>query len=214
MAVPRLRVGLKLEIWREDSALTWVTRIEEVNAESFAVSSIFAGADVHVLRPDEQVKCMFTDKETQAQYGFTANVIRREMKSVPLYYLSHPTGFVRIQRRAFVRLPVLIPQLFRTTGESEWHKGYLLDLSGGGARISHRFALSVGQEVQLQFTLRKEDGPLLVRGRVARVERADGIGPTTFHSGIRFEALPEATQDLIVGYVFERMLSGRRKLEV
>jgi len=214
MAVPRLRVGLKLEIWREDSALTWVTRIEEVYAESFAVSSIFAGAEVHVLRPDEQVKCMFTDKETQAQYGFTSSVIRREMKSVPLYYLSHPEGFVRIQRRAFVRLPVLIPQLFRTTGENEWHKGYLLDLSGGGARISHRFPLSAGQEVQLQFTLRKEDGPLLVRGRVARVEQADGIGATTYHSGIHFEALPEATQDLIVGYVFARMLSGRRKLEV
>lgn len=211
MAGLRLRVGLKLEIWREDSAITWITRIEEVNAESFAVSSIFAGAEVHVLRPDEQVKCLLTDKETQAQYGFIANVIRREMKGVPLYYLTNPKEVIRIQRRAFVRLPVLIPQLFRTSGETEWHKGYLLDLSGGGARISHKFPLSLGQQVQLQFTMRKEDGPLLVQGRVTRIERADGVGPATYHSGIRFDALPEPTQDLIVGYVFERMLSGRRK---
>ncbi|MBT9134409.1 MAG: Flagellar brake protein YcgR [Firmicutes bacterium] len=214
MAVPRLRVGLKLEVWREDSTVTWITRIEEVHAESFAVSSFFAGAEVHVLRPDDEVKCLLTDKETQAQYGFTAQVIRREVKGVPLYYLSRPKSFVRIQRRAFVRLPVLVPQLFRASEESAWHKGYLLDLSGGGARISHKSPLSMGEQIHLQFTLRKEDGVLLVPGKVVRVERTSEAGPTTFHSGIRFGALPETTQDLIVGYVFERMLAGRRKLEV
>ena len=214
MAEPKLRVGLKLEVWREDSSVTWVTRIEEVHAESFAVSSFFAGAEVHVLRPDDEVNCLLTDKETQAQYGFTAQVLRREMKGVPLYYLSHPKSFVRIQRRAFVRLPVLIPNLFRTSEESAWHKGILLDLSGGGARISHKSPLRVGDQVYLQFTLRKEDGMLTVQGRVVRVERTGEVGTPNYHSGILFAALPEAMQDLIVGYVFQRMLAVRRRLEV
>jgi c-di-GMP-binding flagellar brake protein YcgR len=213
MAAPKLRVGLKLEVWQEDSVGTWITRIEEVHAESFAVSSFFAGAEVHVLRPEAEVKCLLTDKDTQAQYGFTAKVLRREMKGLPLYYLSRPTNFVRIQRRAFVRLPVLIPLLFRTPEENGWHKGYLLDLSGGGARVSHKSLLKAGQQVHLQFTLRKGDGALLVQGRVVRAERTDEA-TATYHSGIRFIALPEATQDLIVGYVFERMLARRRKLEV
>ncbi len=113
-----------------------------------------------------------------------------------------------------MRLPVLVPQLFRASEESAWHKGYLLDLSGGGARISHKSPLSVGEQLYLQFTLRKEDGVLLVPGKVVRVQRTSEADPTTFHSGIRFGALPETTQDLIVGYVFERMLAGRRKLEV
>ncbi len=214
MIAPTFRVGLRLEVWHEDSKATWITRIEEVYADSFAVSSFFAGAEVHVLRPGDEVNCLLTDKLTHAQYGFTAQVLRREVKSVPLYHLSRPKNFVRIQRRAFVRLPVLIPQLFRTLEDSVWHKGYLLDLSGGGARISHKSPLTVGQDIYLQFTLRKEDGVLLVQGKVVRVERADEIGPATFHSGIRFPTLPETTQDLIVGYVFERMLAGRRKLKV
>lgn len=213
MTAPKLRVGLKLEVWQENNPGTWITRVEEVHAESFAVSSFFAGAEVHVLRPAEEVKCLLTDRDTQAQYGFTAKVLRREVKGLPLYYLSRPQSFVRIQRRAFVRLPVLIPQLFRAPEETTWHKGYLLDLSGGGARISHRSPLSVGQQVNLQFTLRKGDGALLVQGRVVRVERTDDA-TATYHSGIRFVALPEMTQDLIVGYVFERMLARRRKLEV
>jgi len=205
---------MKLEVLREGSAIPLYTRVEEVGLQEFAVSSLFAGAEVHVLHAGDELKCIFTDKATHAQYGFASQVLRREARVVPLYYLSRPQFFTRIQRRAFVRLPVLIPQLFRTSDDSPWHQGYLLDISAGGVRISHRDPLVVDQELMLQFALRKGEGPFVVRGYIVRVERVEAAGPATFHSGIRFKALTEAMEDLIVGYVFERLLARRRKQDM
>lgn len=210
---PLLKVGQRLEIIKPENEISHFTRIEEVGTSEFAICQLYGGAEAEVLKPGEEVDCCFSDSEVQAQYGFRVRVLRREIRKIPLYFLSMPTNFTRIQRRGFVRLPVLIPQLYRLPQEESWHKGYLLDLSGGGARISHRDPLALNSKILLQFSLRKDESPLILTGRVVRSERAEAAGPPTYHTGVEFCDMSVSIQDRIVGYVFERMLSRRQGRE-
>lgn len=210
---PTLRIGMRLEIMRKGTQHAHYAKIEDVSTWEFAVSSLFGGGEAEVLQSGEQVECFFTDSTTHDQYGFSAMVLRREVRVFPMYYMSMPREYERIQRRRFVRYPVLLPAQFRLYEEKSWQKGFLVDISGGGARLSHREPLSSGDLLQISFSLKQHEPSLIITGKVVRSEILQVPGSGMYHSGIEFKDISIGVQDRIVGFVFQRMLEQRRLQE-
>lgn len=207
-----LRVGIRLEVMREGTQLVHYAKVEDVGIWEFAISALFGGHEADVLRPNETVECVFTDPRTQQQYGFKSVVLRREVRVVPLYFLSLPREYDRIQRRGFVRYPVLMAAQYRPIEDNRWSKGFLVDISGSGARLSHREALT-SEDLQLTFALTANESPIVLKARVIRTEQVAGQGHTMYHTGVEFVEIPMGAQDRIVGYIFQRMLEHRRSQE-
>lgn len=210
---PALRIGMRLEVMRKGTQHAHYAKVEDVSTWEFAVSSLFGGGEAEVLQSGEQVECFFTDSRTHDQYGFTAMVLRREVRVFPMYYISIPREYERIQRRRFVRYPVLLPAQFRLKDSEIWKKGFLVDISGGGARLSHREALNPGDFIQVTFSLKQHEPSIAVFGAVVRSEALKELGSTMYHSGIEFKDIPMGVQDRIVGFIFQRMLEQRRLQE-
>jgi len=210
MINPSLHIGLRLELTRKDDLRVYVTRVEDMSNFEFAVGVPFGTASTEVFQPGEEIFCWFGDKEDHALWGFAARVLRREVRRIPLYYVSLPTSFERVQRRNFFRLPTLIQAQYRLVGDTNWHKSFVIDISGGGVRLSHRDPLAHLDLVQISFVLHKADPHFLLQGQVMRVERVDSAGVLMYHTGIKFINLPMGTQDRLVGYVFARMSETKR----
>ncbi|MBS3872640.1 MAG: PilZ domain-containing protein [Firmicutes bacterium] len=210
MINPSLHIGLRLELTRKDDLRVYVTRVEDISHLEFAVGVPFGSTSAEVFHPGEEIFCWFGDKEDQALWGFAARVLRREVRRIPLYYISMPTNFERVQRRNFFRLPTLIQAQYRLLGENHWYKAFVIDISGGGVRLSHRDPLAHLDMVQVTFALHKSDSHFLLQGQVMRVERVDSAGILMYHTGIKFINLPMSTQDRLVGYVFARLSETKR----
>ncbi|MBS3939208.1 MAG: PilZ domain-containing protein [Peptococcaceae bacterium] len=210
MIKPELYIGLRLEMTRGDDLSIYVTRVEDLSRLEFAVGVPFGDHAVEVFHPGDEVFCSFGDKNAHALWGFATRVLRREVQGIPLYYLSLPTNFKRVQRRNFFRLRTLAQAKFRVMGDLPWHSAYVLDISAGGARLSHRDPLAYLDMVEITFALPKTELHFILQGRVVRVERVDSQGVHLFHSGIEFINLPIGTQDRLVGYVFARVSETKR----
>jgi len=210
MIKPELHIGLRLEVTRKDDLRVYVTRVEDMSNLEFAVGVPFGSTTTGVFHPGEEIFCWFGDKEDQALWGFAACVLRREVRRIPLYYISLPNSFERVQRRNFFRLPILIQAQYRLIGDTHWHKAFVIDISGGGVRLSHRDPLAHLDIVQVTFALHKSDPHFLLQGQAMRVERVDSAGVLMYQTGIKFINLPMGTQDRLVGYVFARMSETKR----
>lgn len=92
-------------------------------------------------------------------------------------------------------------------------KGLIVDLSGGGCRITTSFELKVGDEIELYLELDPQRR-LAVKGEVVRIE-TDADSNQTF-AGIRFKDIREAVRDQIISWMFKHqqsILEGQRRLE-
>jgi len=210
MFKPAIFVGLRLEVRREADFSVYVTRVEDMNTSEFAIGVPFGDISIELFRPGEEISCYFGDKHHNALWGFKSSVIRREVQRIPLYYLTMPNGFDKVQRRNFYRYRTLAQAKYRLLGEANWHTAYVIDISAGGARISHRDHLAYLDMVEISFSLPKTELHFILQGRIVRVEQVDSSGVRMYNSGVEFINLPIGTQDKLVGYVFARISEAKR----
>ncbi len=71
-----------------------------------------------------------------------------------------------LQRRRFERVQVDLPIAYSIVGDDAWHNGRIMDLSGGGARISATADIMQGSQLILRFTLPQAQHGILTYGRV------------------------------------------------
>jgi len=210
MLKPEIFVGLRMEVRRGPSFSVYVTRVEDVSVTEFAIGLPVGNNSLELFRPGEEVSCCFGDKHHHALWGFKTHVLRREVQRIPLYYLNLPDGFEKVQRRNFYRWRTIAQAKYRMIGDSHWQTAFVIDISAGGARVSHRNPLSYLDMVEISFSLPKTELHFILQGRVVRVEQVDSSGVRMYNSGIEFVHLPIGTQDRLVGYVFARISEAKR----
>jgi len=210
MFKPAIFVGLRLEVRRGADFSVYVTRVEDINSSEFAIGVPFGEHSIELFRPGDELSCYFGDKHHHALWVFRTSLLRREVQRIPLYYLSLPKSFEKVQRRNFYRWRTLAQAKYRLMGESPWRAAYVIDISAGGARVSHRDPLSYLDMVEISFSLPKTELHFILQGRVVRVEQVDSVGVRMYNTGIEFLNLPVGTQDRLVGYVFARISEAKR----
>jgi len=211
-----LTVGERIELTNHEQKL-WVSMVQDIlPGLSFTITLPTRKGILIRLSPGEKVKIHFCRED--AQYSFEAEVVRCYQEGqLHLVELLMVSSVERKQRREFFRLATSLPFSFRIMdpgkeeGPEELHKGLVLDISGGGAKVLSPIPLSPGQRIECRLNLEGE-GRIDIRGEVLRQDRLERE-ELEYEIGLRFVDLDRDTRDRIVQFIFrEQQVLLRKRL--
>lgn len=202
----KLREGLSvaLEVSEGKYPGRYQTEIKELTPESITIGVPLHDDQFVPLREGTNIKIYFHDDTSH--YCFTSQIIKR---IIGFFTIEYPHQIVKVQRREFVRVPIvkeLQYQIIRGKQLSEIHKGYMLDLSGGGMLLQTKTEIDQSSLVLLTFKLAKEE--LQVPAKVIRYTEK---GKNNFQVSVEFYDISERKRDKIIAYIFEIQREMRRK---
>jgi len=105
----------------------------------------------------------------------------------------------RGQNRCPLKIAVLCHQLVPESAEAKWAKGYLMDLSTGGARLVCEEPLLSHSPLSMEFYLGQIQEPVLVQGEVVRQISQH---PPHYGYGVRFRSIPEQFRENLVEFLY------------
>lgn len=186
---------------------TFPTRIEDIDeGNSLVVIAypLYRG----VLVPLRGEKYYLWITTARGIYRYPVEIVGIREEKVTLLVLKVVGSGEHIQRRRFVRVEVNLPFTYRLKGRIISPKrGYTKDLSAGGLRGVFEEPLVVGQKVLIRLDLDDGMGPMVLEGRVVRVDvRGDEI-----EQGIEFLNVGEKTVRRIMRFIFKKERELREK---
>ncbi|MFZ3129652.1 MAG: flagellar brake domain-containing protein [Desulfosporosinus sp.] len=208
----KLVLGLAVELVVSEGVYEgkYRTRIEEVGKKVLAVGAPFNQGEVVPLREGTKVKLTFWDEISA--YSFEAKIMQRIAVPIPMFVLELPDSVTKVQRRNFVRVPAAYPVSFRSVtreGLSDFQKGTMLDLSGGGMSFLTEERVENRSLLYVQLTL--PNGEFHTPVRVCRSEKIEDSKPQRYFISTEFHEISERERDRIIRCVFEIQREMRKK---
>lgn len=210
-----LEVNKKIDVEVKEGVYkgTFKSRIQGVGDKEISITVPIKKGDYIPLRVGTKVSLLVYDESAICVYS--CKIIARKKGNIPILILELPAKYKRIQRRNFYRLKINLPLLYRPApfdkddeGE-EYRKGDLVDISGGGLQMKFLrdqeiYPLSTRLEFKIQFP---DIGELFLKGIiVSRFKKKESI-----HIGVKFFDITTKVQDEIVGWIFKKMRTLRKK---
>jgi c-di-GMP-binding flagellar brake protein YcgR len=167
--------------------------------------SLEADTEPALLRIGTPVR--ITVAGVSAAYRFHSCVRdRRRVGEIPMLCLERPHWVEKVQRREFYRVPVHIPTSVTAIGDSTQepvsHRGMILDLSVGGARLAISREYAPGMRLRLRLPMAEmESIGLEARVVACRPWQTDGPFPCLAHCEFLF--MPEETRSLLMRSCFD-----------
>jgi c-di-GMP-binding flagellar brake protein YcgR len=175
-------------------------------------------AETTLLRIGTPVR--ITVAGVSAAYRFHACVQdRRKVEAIPTIYLAKPQWIEKVQRREFYRVPVQLPTSVIAISDSLHdrisHRGMIIDLSAGGARLAISRECAPGTLLRLRLPMEEmESIGLEARVIACQPWQTDGAFPCLAHC--EFLYMPDETRTLLMRCCFDlerRWLHARRREE-
>jgi len=205
----RVNVGAKAFFEIEGGAFSGVypTRIEDINETEGLISiayPVYKGALVP-LRGDKYYIWVTTQRGI---YKYPIEIVGVKEENISLLVLRIVGRGEHIQRRRFVRVEVNLPFTYRLKGKiTSPKKGFAKDLSAGGLRGVFEEPLLIGQKVLIRLDLEDGCGPMVLEGRIVRID----VGDDEIEHGVEFLNLGEKIIRRIVRFAFKREMELREK---
>lgn len=213
-------INNKVDIIWDDG--DYKSNIEDVTEKYLAISIPIKEGQYIPLRVGEKLEVIYyAGKEL---YKFYTIVIGRKVDRIPIILLEIPQELVHVQRRRFVRIPVILNfeyKKFNSSVEVEYkryinnqvwtiskvtNKGIMLDISGGGMRVAIKENLLKNEYLLVRLSIDTDE--FFFKSKVTRIEKnKDG---QNFY-GLSFEDVDERVRDRIIRYTFKLMREQRKK---
>ena len=156
--------------------------------------------------------------EEENLYKFKSSVIGRKFENIPILLISKPKEIKKIQRRKYVRVPLIRNVKYKniknqprinpsTIDESEYTKAILVDLSGGGMRIKVPEEIKLNEFIMVSLTVNKEN--ILIVGKAKRIQK-DDEGRVV--CGLSFEFLDNSMREKVIKFTFQLMREQMKKI--
>lgn len=143
--------------------------------------------------------------EAGRYYEFEVKIIGREKSdNIPMYKLSLPIDVRRIQRRNYVRVPVLKTVKYKLEEEESWCEATTLDISGGGMKIKARRKFKLNDKLVVKI----ETSSRVVETEV-QIKRCEKVITNEYIYGLEFTDINENRRDNIIKDVFLVMRKQR-----
>lgn len=178
--------------------------IQDISEEGFSISVPVNNGKFLMLDEGKNLDVEYCT-ETGNYYEFDVEVIGRDKSDkIPMYKLSLPMNVRKIQRRNYVRVPVVKNVEYRRDEEALWSKATILDLSGGGMKIKAAQEFKINEKLFIKIETSSE-----VFEITAEVKRSDKIKTYEYIYGLEFIDINENKRDKIVKEVFLVMRKQR-----
>jgi c-di-GMP-binding flagellar brake protein YcgR len=209
-------VNSKIEIAWND--VYYKSTIEGSDSRTISISIPIKDGEYVPLRIGDTIEVIYYHE--QDIYKFNTRVINRKSDVIPIIILEYPNEVFKVQRRKFVRVPIVCYIVYSKIGKQEGGrvvisthgspkelKGIMVDLSGGGTRIKLHEKLEKGDVLLINMPLGKDN--ISVKGEIVRVDFEELN--KLYVSGISFIDLDERTRDKLIKYIFQEMRDQMKK---
>lgn len=184
------------------------TRIEEVGQRILSIGVPMKDGQFIPLREGTTLEVIFADDI--AAYTFSTSIIKRIALPIPSFIIESPKKIIRIQRRQFVRVPIISQlkyQIIDKNGVSNDKKGFMIDLSGGGLLLRSQENIPLQTIIVVKTQI--GDKVMELPGIVIRTEKE--IEKDDYMISIQFHEISEKIRDKIIAYVFDIQREMRKK---
>jgi c-di-GMP-binding flagellar brake protein YcgR len=214
MAQEILRVTQKLDIIEEDPETLkkdiFFSRVEDVGAESVLITTPFRRGFYLPPRIGRLIAVrVVADK---IPYMFKANLLHYRAEQIPLWEISKPVSFYKIQLRENVRLDISLGvslEVLTAGEEKKVIRTLTRDISAGGIQVVLANPLPIGTAVKITVTL-GTDFMLETQGTILRL--MPPMPPLDkYFAGIQFGELDPATKQKIIRFIFAKQAELRMK---
>lgn len=216
----KLSVGKKVYIMHMDQDEQYVSSVYDIDAKGIYVPIPFADKHPLVLAHGQKVRLKYMGEGSA--YVFITEAVGRkvEQDKLPMYIFKPPVDseITRVQLREFVRVPVMLDVQYATPPAKNeppvFKKTCAVDLSGGGMKLALKEPIHKGTIVLLNFALKlktkqkQEEFKLLAK--LIRCQLVDEDAKV-YHAGFSFMDIRPQQQDVIMAFIFERMVELKRK---
>lgn len=181
------------------------SNIQESSEESFSISVPLANGKYLLIEDGEELELEHYDNDF---YRFNVEILgRKKSGDIPMYIVSLPYNVERIQRRRYVRVPVVKEIKYRKDDNDEWKNALTLDLSGGGLKFKSNEKLELGKKLFIKIMDIKEELDMY-----AEVIREEILNSQEYTYGVEFCGLRECDRDKIIQEVFLVMRKHRKNI--
>ncbi|MEG6520924.1 flagellar brake protein [Desulfotomaculum sp. 1211_IL3151] len=220
MAEEKLRIGQRIFIFTMESDEQYISSVYDMDKKGIYVPIPFANKHPLVLAHRQQVRVKYMG-EGSAYLFVTETLGRRvEQDKLPMYILRHPkdSEITRVQLREFARVPVMLnieyAEQVADDKQPKYKRVSTVDISGGGLKFASKEPINQGTKLQLRVPLflkaKKKSEEFILSARVMRCQLIDE-GAKVYHIGVKFTDIRPQQQDMIMAFVFERMIQIKHR---
>jgi len=211
------KVNTKMDVQVKEG-IYYKTSVQEITDDYIAIYvPSYKGRELQLV-PGDYIKARVYSED--AQYVFNTTVLGRKEERIVLYLLAHPVNVKRVQKRDYVRVKVQIPVRYQVMEEMTIRSGVLelteeafsIDISGGGMQLLVSKSIETNKLLALKFYVQDSKKNDIAIRAVARVKRKEKLhtGRNKYSLGICFEEISEKDRDLVIAFVFRKILEQRR----
>lgn len=204
---------------------SYKSNVQDITDKYIAIS-VPTREGVYVpLSKDSKIDVMYYKDDSA--YRFTTFVTGRKKDKINLILLSIPENVRKVQRRQYFRVPLSayvsyvnltkysksikkdikdINIKYIEKDEKLFSKALIMDISGGGVKLSSEKTCSVGDIILLEILL--EQKPVFVKGKIVRKEYDEQCRNLC---GILYIDMEQNMREKIIKYIFYVMRNIRRK---
>lgn len=208
-----IQINQKVHVTNSESRDDWyLASVQDITDYELLISIPTKKTNPLVLKKDDKIVLSFISEGSR--YEFDAKVLGWRYDNIPMYVLTLPSEYKRVQSRQFVRISTLIDVLCAEMPESGKHPVYTkcssLDISGGGIRLLHKknFKVNTKLLLKLMIPVNKEPEYMEVSGTVVRTVPDENLN--MYKVAVQFTGISRSQQDIIVRYTFMKMSEQRR----
>ena len=214
MAKVNFKLNKKLEILMDEKYFK--SNIQDITEDYIAISIPINSGEYLPLSKGDIIEVLYYEEENL--YKFKSSVIGRKFENIPILLISKPKEIKKIQRRKYVRVPLIRNVKYKniknqprinpsTIDESEYTKAILVDLSGGGMRIKVPEEIKLNEFIMVSLTVNKEN--ILIVGKAKRIQK-DDEGRVV--CGLSFEFLDNSMREKVIKFTFQLMREQMKKI--
>lgn len=204
-------VNHKVEILMEDGI--YISNIQDIEDEYAGISIPVKDGSYLPLKKGEKVEGIYYSGK--GLYKFNTVVVGRKIDRIMMILLAHPNRFMKIQRRNYVRVP-MVTNIYCaildktqtldniTNNQLEFFDAFSLDVSAGGMKLSTDKSIDKGNTIMITLPIKNE--VINVKGKIIRVERIQNRNVC----GVCFMDIDNKTVDKIMKLLFQIMREQRK----
>ena len=205
----KLHEGMFIELEVMEGAYQgkYRTKIEEIGNRIISIGVPLVEGQFIPLHEGTSLRVIFTDDI--AAYSFSSRIVKRITEPIPTFYIEYPQKIKKIQRRQYVRVPVVQELSYRIVEEeelSEEKKGFMKDLSGGGLLMAASEDLPPQTKIKIKTIIGATEMEL-----PGITLRSTKDNDSTYLISVKFTDISERTRDRIIKYIFDIQREMRRK---
>ncbi len=208
----KLEINQLMDIVIEADAFReyYPVRIEDIDEHSLYIGMPMKQGRIVRLQAGQEIRCVF--RKGTCYYGFSTSIKDIIKKPMLMLVTDKPQQLDTInQKRAYVRLEVVLPIEYRLLGEEDdleeeaepWCKGQTVNISAGGILFSTDQRLESQQHMEIKLHI-PQHPPFCCKARVMRVFDKVDFRRKNIWASVQYEEISDATRDRLFNYIFEK----------